>query len=173
MLPEIRCRFPDIEDLVVRTHGAWYWLPDGEATATRGTTLCNAFQDMKNLKRVRLPWPTDNSGGYLFHNVSPEELEKAVNSWIRGGAEKLEKVVFAIYDRLDPLDNMWESLVGFKILKDRRALEGEIWWKVEPVMGEMLDIYIQGVGQRPMDELFKVPPQNAPVNSYGKQNWFS
>ncbi|KAF3158576.1 hypothetical protein EYR41_008438 [Orbilia oligospora] len=182
ILPEIRDRFRNIEDLVILKHGAWYganqWLPDGEVTVPRETMLCNAFQGMKNLKRLRLPWPTNNSGGDLFHNeshISPEGLEKAINCWIRGGAEKLEKVVFAKDYPGNKQDQLLQSLVGFKIVKDsyRSASKGELWWRVEPELGEVLCFYIQGVGQRSMDELFQVPPDNPPVNLYGKQNWFS
>ncbi|KAK6504132.1 hypothetical protein TWF506_002342 [Arthrobotrys conoides] len=180
VLPEIRDRFPGIEDLVIMKLGAWYGVnqlqPDGEATVALEMMLCDAFKGMKNLRRVRLPWPTDNSGGDMFHSrhhVQCEGLEKAVISWITGGAEKLEKVVFAKDTRWSMSDQFLQPLVGFQIMRDRRVVGGELWWKVEPQLGEMLGSYVQGVGQRSLDELFQVPPDKAPVNLYGKQNWFS
>ncbi|KAK6533004.1 hypothetical protein TWF281_007170 [Arthrobotrys megalospora] len=169
VLSEIKDRFPDLEELVVLKHGAWRGGTRWDKVMSREDALCNAFQGMKKLRRVRLPWPIGAIGGGLEHHASTVMLKNVVNSWVKGGAERLEKVVFV---RDDPSLRLYEAasrsfdaIVGFNIVRDRFSREPE--WEVEVERGDTHEMYIRGVAQRPMEELFQVSPRTkrAPIES--------
>ncbi|KAK6338187.1 hypothetical protein TWF730_002262 [Orbilia blumenaviensis] len=175
VLSEISGKFPDVEDLVITKNGAWFGL--GGASGSNENILYNALQGMKKLKRVRVPQPNDLFPNQIGENHGfgyTEYLKDVVNQWIQRGADMLEKVIFAKDGRSTVMQGKsWDKMVQFDILRDKRALQGEPKWKLNVQTWDMIGFYVQGVGQRSIDELFGMSPQKAPVDSYGKTTWFS
>ncbi|KAK6505506.1 hypothetical protein TWF481_007403 [Arthrobotrys musiformis] len=185
-LPGIANSFPDLENLVIVKAGPWYGVNRSETETGGGMSrvdmLCNAFRGVGKLKRLRLPWPTGDFGGGFIHNKSQipaVDLEEAVNAWVRGGADMLEKVVFARDFSESVPGRLCQRLIGFNIESDGpRVLSSEPWWKVRVETGDVLqprdNLGVQGIWQRSFEELFQVPPENKPrLYLYGKENWYS